>query len=227
MWNDDLERRVTGGLPVRGKGNKMLDRRRSGQRWRDRNRDSHTSGSAVHGDAVEAIKESSISPSPLLLLLRLQQIVAIASEAARQSLKKKKGLHVPPWRRNEYMRTKWFSACQRAAAVEEAGGAENNSRDGIDRIHCREPGPRQFDTANGSSPVKLLSNVEKLRLLTKAGLLTAAENLGLSLSAVERLGLLSRAEEPGVLSAATDLATPGALLSLSLVLLALGPLSHA
>ncbi|KAG6536714.1 hypothetical protein ZIOFF_001781 [Zingiber officinale] len=215
-----------------------------------KNLDSHTSGSAVHGDAVEAIKESSISPSPLLLLLRLQQIVAIASEAARQSLKKK-GLHVPPWRRNEYMRTKWFSAYQRAASVEEAGGAENNSSDGIASFPCTadescgkevmtpaaikgstvfpvgEPGPRQFDTANGSSPVKLLSNVEKLRLLTKAGLLTAAENLGLSLSAVERLGLLSRAEEPGVLSAATDLATPGALLSLSLVLLALGPLSHA
>ncbi|XP_042418789.1 uncharacterized protein LOC122007083 [Zingiber officinale] len=91
----------------------------------------HTSGSAVHGDAVEAIKVSSLSPSHLLLLLRLQQIVAIASEAARQSLKKK-GLHVPLWRRHEYMRTKWFSAYQRAAAIEEAGGAENNSRDGID-----------------------------------------------------------------------------------------------
>ncbi|KAG6536798.1 uncharacterized protein LOC122008432 [Zingiber officinale] len=90
-----------------------------------------------------------------------------------------------------------------------------------------EPGPRQFNTANGSSPVKLLTNVEKLRLLTKAekaGLLSAAENLGLSLSAVERLGLLSKAEDLGVLSAATDPATPGALLSLSLVLLALGPL---
>ncbi|XP_074565705.1 uncharacterized protein LOC141822174 [Curcuma longa] len=89
-----------------------------------------------------------------------------------------------------------------------------------------EPGPRQFNTANGP-PVKLLANVEKLRLLTKAekaGLLTAAENLGLSLSAVERLGLLSKAEELGVLSAATDPATPGALLSLSLALLALGPL---
>ncbi|XP_042423959.1 uncharacterized protein LOC122011647 [Zingiber officinale] len=50
---------------------------------------------------------------------RLQQIVAVASEAARQSLKKN-GLHVPPWRRHEYMRTKWFSAYHRAAAVEEA-----------------------------------------------------------------------------------------------------------
>ncbi|XP_074565807.1 uncharacterized protein LOC141822267 [Curcuma longa] len=57
---------------------------------------------------------------------RLQQIVAIASEAVRQSMKKK-GLHVSPWRRHEYMRTKWFSAYQRAAAVEESE-AENNSR---------------------------------------------------------------------------------------------------
>lgn len=90
-----------------------------------------------------------------------------------------------------------------------------------------EPGPRLLDAGDGSPPVKLLTNVEKLRLLTKAekaGLLTAAENLGLSLSAVERLGLLSKAEELGVLSAATDPATPGALLSLSLALLALGPL---
>jgi uncharacterized protein (TIGR01615 family) len=39
---------------------------------------------------------------------RLQSIVAIASEAAKQSLKKK-GLHVPPWRKLEYIRSKWFS----------------------------------------------------------------------------------------------------------------------
>lgn len=39
---------------------------------------------------------------------RLHSIVAIASEAAKQSLKKK-GLHVPPWRKLEYVRSKWFS----------------------------------------------------------------------------------------------------------------------
>ncbi|OEL18769.1 hypothetical protein BAE44_0020214 [Dichanthelium oligosanthes] len=79
-----------------------------------------------------------------------------------------------------------------------------------------EPGPRPA-TASGKAPVKLLTNVEKLRLLTKA------ERAGLSLSAVERLGLLSKAEELGALSAATDPATPGALLSLALPLLAAGP----
>ena len=39
---------------------------------------------------------------------RLQQIVSIVSEAAKQSLKKK-GMHFPPWRNSEYMRAKWLS----------------------------------------------------------------------------------------------------------------------
>lgn len=39
---------------------------------------------------------------------RLQSIVAIVSEAVKQSLKKK-GMHVPPWRRAEYVRAKWLS----------------------------------------------------------------------------------------------------------------------
>ncbi|RWW65599.1 hypothetical protein BHE74_00027092 [Ensete ventricosum] len=55
---------------------------------------------------------------------RLQQIVALASEAARQSLKKK-GLHVPPWRRPEYMMAKWLSPCQRTAAREAEEESEN------------------------------------------------------------------------------------------------------
>lgn len=39
---------------------------------------------------------------------RLQSIVAIVSEAVKQSLKKK-GMHVPPWRRAEYVKAKWLS----------------------------------------------------------------------------------------------------------------------
>ncbi|CAL0316687.1 unnamed protein product [Lupinus luteus] len=39
---------------------------------------------------------------------RLCQIVAVVSEAAKQSLKKK-GMHVPPWRKAEYMMAKWLS----------------------------------------------------------------------------------------------------------------------
>lgn len=39
---------------------------------------------------------------------RLQSIVAIASEAAKLSLKKR-CMHVPPWRKVEYVRAKWLS----------------------------------------------------------------------------------------------------------------------
>ncbi|KAK7393483.1 hypothetical protein VNO78_22040 [Psophocarpus tetragonolobus] len=45
---------------------------------------------------------------------RLQSIVAIVSEAAKQSLKKK-GMHVPPWRRVEYVKAKWLSPFTRTA----------------------------------------------------------------------------------------------------------------
>ncbi|KAH7661402.1 hypothetical protein IHE45_15G060900 [Dioscorea alata] len=44
---------------------------------------------------------------------RLRQIVAVVSEAARVSLKKK-GLHIPPWRKPEYMAAKWLSPYHRA-----------------------------------------------------------------------------------------------------------------
>jgi len=43
---------------------------------------------------------------------RLQSIVAIVSEAAKQSLKKK-GMPVPPWRRVEYVKAKWLSSYTR------------------------------------------------------------------------------------------------------------------
>ncbi|WVY96125.1 hypothetical protein V8G54_028276 [Vigna mungo] len=39
---------------------------------------------------------------------RLKQIVAIVSKVAKHSLKKK-GMHVLPWRKHNYMLTKWFS----------------------------------------------------------------------------------------------------------------------
>jgi uncharacterized protein (TIGR01615 family) len=43
---------------------------------------------------------------------RLQSIVAIVSEAVKQSLKKK-GMPVPPWRRVEYVKAKWLSSYTR------------------------------------------------------------------------------------------------------------------
>lgn len=44
---------------------------------------------------------------------RLQRIVSIVSEAAKQSLKKK-GMPCPPWRKAEYVMAKWLSPCTRA-----------------------------------------------------------------------------------------------------------------
>lgn len=43
---------------------------------------------------------------------RLQKIVNIVSDAAKQSLKKK-GMPLPPWRRAEYVKAKWLSPCTR------------------------------------------------------------------------------------------------------------------
>ncbi|CAH9134014.1 unnamed protein product [Cuscuta epithymum] len=58
---------------------------------------------------------------------RLQKIISIASEAAKQSLKKK-GMPVPPWRQHEYVRAKWFSPYTRVdAASGKAPGKEETS----------------------------------------------------------------------------------------------------
>lgn len=43
---------------------------------------------------------------------RLQQIVGLVAEAAKRSLKKK-GLLVPPWRRPDYMKSKWLASHSR------------------------------------------------------------------------------------------------------------------
>jgi len=54
---------------------------------------------------------------------RVQQIVTVVSEAARQSLKKK-GLHFPPWRKLEYMKSKWLAPCSRASDCMSDGKGE-------------------------------------------------------------------------------------------------------
>ena len=54
---------------------------------------------------------------------RVQQIVTIVSEAARQSLKKK-GLHFPPWRKLEYMKSKWLASYERATDGKSCGEGE-------------------------------------------------------------------------------------------------------
>ncbi|XP_057783321.1 uncharacterized protein LOC131001110 [Salvia miltiorrhiza] len=50
---------------------------------------------------------------------RLLQIISIASEAARQSLKKK-GMHIAPWRKAEYVKSKWLGPHTRIPAVNSA-----------------------------------------------------------------------------------------------------------
>ncbi|CAN0898239.1 hypothetical protein LINGRAHAP2_LOCUS19596 [Linum grandiflorum] len=44
---------------------------------------------------------------------RLQKIIVIVSEAAKQSLRKK-GMHIPPWRKTEYVKAKWLSPYTRS-----------------------------------------------------------------------------------------------------------------
>lgn len=51
---------------------------------------------------------------------RLQRIVTIVSEAAKQSLKKK-GMPVPPWRKAEYVKAKWLSPHIRASSLSISG----------------------------------------------------------------------------------------------------------
>ncbi|XP_074316782.1 uncharacterized protein LOC141653044 [Silene latifolia] len=46
---------------------------------------------------------------------RLSKIICILSEAAKQSLKKK-GMHIPPWRKADYVQAKWLSPPTRLVA---------------------------------------------------------------------------------------------------------------
>ncbi|XVF63012.1 hypothetical protein PTKIN_Ptkin09bG0054700 [Pterospermum kingtungense] len=59
---------------------------------------------------------------------RLDRIVSIVSEAAKQSLKKK-GMHLPPWRKAEYMRAKWLSQFTRASSQTDEFSAKNDCSD--------------------------------------------------------------------------------------------------
>ncbi|RWW57887.1 hypothetical protein BHE74_00035333 [Ensete ventricosum] len=65
---------------------------------------------------------------------RVSQIVAVVSEAARLSLKKK-GLYFPPWRKPEYIRSKWLAPFERSTtpsdhkqAVEETRASEEKAK---------------------------------------------------------------------------------------------------
>ncbi|KAA8550810.1 hypothetical protein F0562_002494 [Nyssa sinensis] len=47
---------------------------------------------------------------------RLQRIISIVSDSAKQSLKKK-GMHFPPWRKAEYVKAKWLSPYTRTTST--------------------------------------------------------------------------------------------------------------
>lgn len=62
---------------------------------------------------------------------RLQQIVIVMSEAAKQSLKVK-GLHLPPWRKPSYLKAKWFSPYKRTTNDITASCREGKAVNGRD-----------------------------------------------------------------------------------------------
>ncbi|BBN03464.1 hypothetical protein MPTK1_2g23680 [Marchantia polymorpha subsp. ruderalis] len=60
---------------------------------------------------------------------RLQQIVNILCDAAKRSLKKK-DMPVPPWRKAEYIRAKWFTSYRRT--TNEAPASSSREHNGVD-----------------------------------------------------------------------------------------------
>ncbi|CAN8287240.1 unnamed protein product [Cochlearia groenlandica] len=61
---------------------------------------------------------------------RLDRIIVLMSNAAKESLKKK-GLHVPPWRRVEYVKSKWLSTHVR---VGDQNSSEEGKQESVDRL---------------------------------------------------------------------------------------------
>ncbi|KAJ1701218.1 hypothetical protein LUZ63_000997 [Rhynchospora breviuscula] len=59
---------------------------------------------------------------------RMAKIVALVSEAVKQSMRKK-GLHFPPWRKSEYMKSKWLSKHERMGMEVEMDGSDLAGRD--------------------------------------------------------------------------------------------------
>ncbi|EHA8592027.1 hypothetical protein COCNU_contig69204476G000010 [Cocos nucifera] len=90
---------------------------------------------------------------------RLQQIVAVVCDAARQSLKKK-GLHFPPWRKPEYMRAKWLSSYERAAPIipPEIKIKEQRSK-GKEEVEVRgeSEDEKETDNSGGSATVSMVA----------------------------------------------------------------------
>ncbi|KAK8709656.1 hypothetical protein V6N13_060669 [Hibiscus sabdariffa] len=68
---------------------------------------------------------------------RLDRIVSIVSEAAKQSLKNK-GMHLPPWRKTEYMRAKWLSQFIRVSSPADGVSDKTDIKETSDSGGCGE-----------------------------------------------------------------------------------------
>ncbi|CAN0886767.1 hypothetical protein LINGRAHAP2_LOCUS15436 [Linum grandiflorum] len=86
---------------------------------------------------------------------RLQKIIAVVCEAAKQSMKKK-GMHVPPWRKVEYVKAKWLSPYTRTSTQSPVACDEKNQvvvQDG----NCKfEVSCEQQHVLEGAEPPKSL-----------------------------------------------------------------------
>ncbi|KAL8232870.1 hypothetical protein R6Q57_002648 [Mikania cordata] len=65
---------------------------------------------------------------------RLQNIINIVSDAAKQSLKKK-GMPLPPWRRADYVKAKWLSPCNRT--INHSTDNNNNNNQSFNEIKIK------------------------------------------------------------------------------------------
>ncbi|GMI63627.1 hypothetical protein HRI_000032000 [Hibiscus trionum] len=71
---------------------------------------------------------------------RLQKIIAIVSEAVKQCLKKK-GMHIPPWRKAEYIKAKWLSPFSRIAITGTLKEVNPEDKNSVEDGELGEPSP--------------------------------------------------------------------------------------
>lgn len=99
---------------------------------------------------------------------RLLQIVWIASEAARQSLKTK-GMHIAPWRHSEYMKSKWLGPYTRIGQPKLTPLPENdavNEEPEAGVVEVPKSGCAEFDLIFGSETTSPSSSGSGLEVPT-------------------------------------------------------------
>lgn len=71
---------------------------------------------------------------------RLQKTISLVAESAKQSLKKK-GMPVPPWRKAEYVKAKWFSSYTRTTTSISSSNVSDSVAEEIQPL----PQTREFE----------------------------------------------------------------------------------